>query len=250
MKKIRIAVTADTFTGNTAFINQKNAPYAPRALTKIIASLSAVPVILPDEEGLSGEDFLSLYDGLILPGGPDTAPYFYGEEPSWKIGPINEKRDRFESEILRAAVSAGKPVLGICRGMQLINIFFGGNVYQDLSGFSSASILHTQKAPGDCPTHHITTKPGSLLEKLLGNSAFVNSRHHQAIRGLGAGLTVTAKAPDEVIEGIESENGLLLGVQWHPENLTETDPKQLEIFRWLVKTAEQQSEGRGQKSEN
>jgi len=240
MEKIRIAITADTFMGNTAFINQRNAPYAPRTLTEILASLSALPIILPDAEGLPGEDFLSLYDGLVLSGGPDTAPYFYGEEPSWKIGPMNEKRDRFELEILRAAVSARKPVLGICRGMQLINIFYGGNVWQDLSKCPGAFVLHAQKAPGDCPTHSISMTRGSLLEKLLGSHAFVNSRHHQSIRQVGAELTVTAKAPDGVVEGIESENGLLLGVQWHPENLEEKDKTQLSIFRWLIETAKRQ----------
>lgn len=238
MRKIRIAITADTLSDPAVPLWQDGAPYAPRDLCRILASLGAIPVILPDTAAARGEDYLVLYDGLIIPGGPDTAPHFFGEEPHQEIGPTNEKRDIFEWEILRAAAGAGKPILGICRGMQLFNIFRGGNVYQDLSLYPSVRIQHAQKTPDDQPSHHISIKEDSLLSSFLGPSAFVNSRHHQSIRRIGDGLSVTARAPDGVIEGIESDDRLFLGVQWHPESLSAADPRQLRIFQWLIDRAD------------
>ena len=238
MRTIRIGITAATYTGKAPLASQENAPYVPRTIVDILGSLSVIPVALPPVDGARGLDYMDLCDGFIIPGGPDTAPHFFRQEPGWMIGPTDERRDRFELAIISAAVAAGKPLLGICRGMQLINIFFGGNVYQDLASDKPGTYIQLQqKAPDDMPTHHITIEENTLLYQLFGSHAFVNSRHHQAIHRVGEGLFVSAKAPDNVIEGIEHPKGNILGVQWHPESLTAMEPEQIRIFQWLVQAA-------------
>ena len=177
MSKLRIAITADTYSHASEVTNLVKAPFAPRGLVEVIAKLGAIPVILPDVQGLKGEDYVELFDGLIIPGGPDVDPTLFGEEPRWKVGGANYKRDVFELELFRAFYEAGKPIFGICRGCQLINIALGGNVYQDLqSEDPQCTIRHSQGADGRYPTHHVTLTPGSSLYDTLGATAYVNSR--------------------------------------------------------------------------
>lgn len=132
MKKLRIAVTADTMPEISHVTNIIRAPFSPRQLVEVIAELDAIPVVLPDVTGACGEDYVELFDGLIIPGGPDIDPRFFGEQPFWALGRTNYKRDVFEIGLVQAAHCAGKPLLGICRGCQLINVAFGSTVYQDL----------------------------------------------------------------------------------------------------------------------
>ncbi len=232
MKKLRIAVTADTMTEATGVINLVNAPFAPRQLVEVLAELGAVPLILPDTPGCTGDEYADLFDGLILPGGPDVDPRFYGEQPIWQLGRTNYKRDIFELNLVNAACRQGKAIFGICRGCQLINVAFGGTIYQDLPAqCPSAYIQHAQKAPGGYPVHDITIEEGSVLFQSLGASAQVNSRHHQAIHTVGRGLNVTALAPDGTIEGIESEGiPSVVAVQWHPENMWMEHPEMKQLF--------------------
>lgn len=125
MTKCRIAITADTYPFASDVTNLVDAPFAPRGLVEVIARLGAIPVVLPDVPGVRGEDYVDLFDGLIIPGGPDVDPTLFGEEPKWKIGRTNYKRDLFELELFQAFYKAGKPIFGICRGCQLINIALG-----------------------------------------------------------------------------------------------------------------------------
>lgn len=221
MKKVRIAVTADTMPEISHITNVIQAPFAPRQLMEVIAELDAVPVILPDVPQAKGEDYVDLFDGLIIPGGPDVDPRFYGEQPLWALGRTNYKRDTFELELVKAAHTAGKPIFGICRGCQLINVAFGGTVYQDLpTQCPEAYIQHSQQALGSYPVHEVRLAEGSALFQSLGATAQINSRHHQAVRALGQGLAATAFAPDGVIEGFEGTEGAsIVAVQWHPENM-------------------------------
>lgn len=232
MTKCRIAITADTYPYASEVTNLVEAPFAPRGLVEVIARLGAIPVVLPDVPGARGEDYVDLFDGLIIPGGPDVDPTLFGEEPKWKIGRTNYKRDLFELELFRAFYQAGKPIFGICRGCQLINIALGGNVYQDLpSEDPQCTIRHSQGAPGGYPTHHVTLVPGSSLFGSLGEKAYVNSRHHQAIHRVAEALEVTAVAPDGVQESVEShDHKQVVAVQWHPENMWQEHPEQLKLF--------------------
>ena len=201
----------------------------------IINELGALPVVLPDVPGAKGEDYVDLFDALIIPGGPDADPTFYGEEPSRHIGSTNYKRDVFEAELFKAFYKAGKPIFGICRGCQFINILMGGSVYQDLAADNPDSyIRHSQGADGSYPTHHVEVAKGSSLYKSLGATAYVNSRHHQGIKKVGEGLTVTAKAADGVVEAVETADGQIVAVQWHPENMWQEHAEMRRLFEDFI----------------
>lgn len=232
MSLLHIAVTADTYPYASDVTNLVRAPFAPRGLTDVIHELGAMPVILPDVPHISGTDYADFFDALIMPGGPDTDPVFFHEEPIAQIGTTNYKRDLFEAELFKGFYQSGKPILGICRGCQLINILMGGSVYQDLKAQDPQSyIRHSQGAPGGYPTHHVTIAEDSLLFHSLGRTAYVNSRHHQAVKDVGRGLKATAKAPDGVIEAIEStENSQIMAVQWHPENMWQEHEEMRKLF--------------------
>ena len=235
MSKLRIAITADTYPYASDVTNLVRAPFTARGLVDIINELGALPVVLPDVPGVKGEDYVDLFDALIIPGGPDADPTFYGEEPSRHIGSTNYKRDVFEAELFKAFYKAGKPIFGICRGCQFINILMGGSVYQDLAADNPDSyIRHSQGADGSYPTHHVEVAKGSSLYKSLGATAYVNSRHHQGIKKVGEGLTVTAKAADGVVEAIETADGQIVAVQWHPENMWQEHAEMRRLFEDFI----------------
>lgn len=235
MSKLRIAITADTYPYASDVTNLVRAPFTARGLVDIINELGALPVVLPDVPGAKGEDYVDLFDALIIPGGPDADPTFYGEEPSRHIGSTNYKRDVFEAELFKAFYKAGKPIFGICRGCQFINILMGGSVYQDLAADNPDSyIRHSQGADGSYPTHHVEIAKGSSLYKSLGVTAYVNSRHHQGIKKVGEGLTVTAKAADGVVEAIETADGQIVAVQWHPENMWQEHAEMRRLFEDFI----------------
>ena len=235
MSKLRIAITADTYPYASDVTNLVRAPFTARGLVDIINELGALPVVLPDVPAAKGEDYVELFDALIIPGGPDADPTFYGEEPSRHSGSTNYKRDVFEAELFKAFYKAGKPIFGICRGCQFINILMGGSVYQDLAADNPDSyIRHSQGADGSYPTHHVEIAKGSSLYKSLGATAYVNSRHHQGIKKVGEGLTVTAKAADGVVEAIETADGQIVAVQWHPENMWQEHAEMRRLFEDFI----------------
>ena len=154
------------------------------------------------------------FDGLILCGGVDIHPHYYHQEIDG-TGEIDEARDAAEFALAKAFIEAGKPVLGICRGLQLLNVYFGGTLIQDLDNANE----HTSKADYDL-IHPVHAAEGSVVHSLYGSSFVVNSSHHQAIGVLGKGLTVTMTAESpRVIEGIAHETLPVLAVQWHPERM-------------------------------
>jgi putative glutamine amidotransferase len=146
----------------------------------------------------------------------------------------------FELDLFRAFYQAGKPIFGICRGCQLINIALGGTVYQDLqSEDPHCTIRHSQGADGRYPTHHVTLTPGSSLYGTLGARAYVNSRHHQAIHKVAEALEVTAVAPDGVQESVEShDHEQVVAVQWHPENMWQEHPEMERLFADFLERVE------------
>lgn len=159
-------------------------------------------------------------DGLLLTGGEDVAPALYGEAPHPALGDVDPRRDQLEAGLLEAARERGIPVLGICRGIQLINAAMGGTLWQDLASQRPEGLSHNQVAGRTARTHAITTTPGTRVAAAAHDGTFeVNSFHHQAIRRLAPGLVATATAPDGIIEAVEGAPGApwLLAVQWHPE---------------------------------
>jgi putative glutamine amidotransferase len=219
MRKPIAAVTADILLADLKPMNQKMAAYAPRPLLDALGRAGLMPIVLPYNDYMKPEDFINTFDALVLPGGLNPTPRLYGEEPLWCIGPTFLKRDLFEAGLIKACISRGKPILGICRGMQILNAVLGGTLWQDMTKQNpKLYIQHMQKAPENIPTHYIEIEKESRLHKVLGDGLYVNSYHKEGIKKLSPLLRETAHSADGLIEGVESiENELICGVQWHPE---------------------------------
>ena len=175
---------------------------------------------------------LDQVDGLLLTGGLDVDPHEYGESKQTGCGDCSSCRDAMEFPLCREALTRRMPILAICRGMQVLSCVLGGNLYQDLASHFGAQLRHPRyDTPGD-PVHNVEVQPKTLLSSIVGTgSLHVNSRHHQGIKALGEKLLVNAIAPDGLIEGIElPDHPFVLGVQWHPESLSDRYPDQQRLF--------------------
>ena len=170
-------------------------------------------------------------DGLLLPGGGDMDPKFYGQERIPACGEPNLLRDAAEPPLLRAFLAADKPVLGICRGIQVMNAVLGGDLYQDIKPFE-----HLPHNDHWAKVHTVTVRRGTLLSRILGqDTVLVNSQHHQAVDRVAPGFTLAALSEDGIVEAIEKPDaGFCLGVQWHPEWLSDADPAMQGLFDAFV----------------
>jgi putative glutamine amidotransferase len=194
----------------------------PRGYFEGVERASGVPVMIPNSGDPSKAAlWLDRLDGLLLTGGDDVHPRLFGESPHPRIDLVDERRDRFEIALLRAARERGMPVFGICRGIQLINVALGGDLHQDLLSEPTATVGHAQRTLEEGAWHDIAIRPGTRLAAILGDTkAAVNSYHHQACRRVAEGLYVTATAADGVVEAVEDpRHPFFLAVQWHPEVL-------------------------------
>jgi putative glutamine amidotransferase len=209
-----------------------------RGYVDAVWALGATPIMLtPPPADVPLDGFLEVVigcDGLLISGGGDVDPRAYGEEPAVPLMELDPDRDRGEIAALHAARAAGRPVLGICRGVQLLAVALGGALHQDLAvaGFGTR---HWEEERQHEPVHPIVADPGSLAARALGGTSTVNSIHHQAVRDPGSTLTATAWSDDGVIEAVEGDG--LLGVQWHPERLAHLDARHLAPFAWLLEAA-------------
>lgn len=197
------------------------------------------PLLLPCTGSLERlEAALSLCDGLLLPGGYDVDPNLYGEQPHLLLGAVLPELDLQWLHIVRWAMAHKIPVLGICRGMQLMNVAAGGSLYQDLGQRTEQTLQHLQQQTRVFGLHSVTLLQDSALARILGTQEVrANSLHHQAVKALGQGFCACAWTADGVIEGIESADGLCLGVQWHPEELLQTMPCMKNLFTDLCERA-------------
>lgn len=170
-------------------------------------------------------------DGLLLPGGGDMDPKFYGQARIPACGEPNLLRDAAEPLLLRAFLAADKPVLGICRGIQVMNVVLGGDLYQDIKPFE-----HLPHNGHWAKVHTVTVRRGTLLSRILGqDTVLVNSQHHQAVDRVAPGFTLAALSEDGIVEAIEKPDaGFCLGVQWHPEWLSDADPAMQSLFDAFV----------------
>ncbi len=171
-------------------------------------------------------------DGLVLSGGADVDPELYGAEPDVNLGSVERERDEWELALFSAARRVDLPILAICRGFQLLNVALGGTLNQHVELDEGAG--HPQwDVDGRTPTHEVAVEPGTRTASILPATWSVNSLHHQTVETVGEGLIVTARASDGVVEGVETPDGSILAVQWHPEMLGHPDP----TFTWLVDEA-------------
>jgi putative glutamine amidotransferase len=217
--------------------------YLGGGYTNGLAEVGAIPLVIPYlEKEEDVRDLAQRLDGLLLSGGVDMGAIQLGEEPIPGQGEVCPERDWIETILFDEMQKQGKPVLGICRGMQVVNALLGGKLYQDLpSQKEGALVQHSQKAPHWYPSHHVTIEPGTLLHEVFGTERLaVNTYHHQAVKSAAPGLIVSAVADDGVIEAIERPEGdgpYLVGVQWHPELMWGKNRLFLRIFDSFVEAA-------------
>ena len=195
---------------------------------------------------------LSEVDGVLLTGGGDVDPLFYREERHPSVEDAEPGRDEFELDLARRALAADLPLLAICRGAQVLNVAAGGTLVQDIPSRLASRIRHSVQEPKNALSHEIAIAPGSRLEQVLGphveraRACRVNSRHHQSVGRIGEGFTVSAAAPDGVVEGIEAANArFCVGVQWHPENFWATGEFR-GLFEAFVSAARERTEEDGE----
>ncbi|WP_303754658.1 gamma-glutamyl-gamma-aminobutyrate hydrolase family protein [Enterococcus sp. S86.2] len=209
--------------------------YTPKNFVTGVQNTGGLPLLLPIGTIYDAKSYIQKIDKLLLAGGQDVSPESYGALPHQKLGATNHRRDLFEMALVKEAVKAGKPVIGVCRGMQLLNVAFGGTLLQDLSLAKEPLLKHVQlPTPFELPTHPVEINMNSRLAEFLPQNYQVNSFHHQVIDELAAEFVVTATAPDGVIEGIESVKSPVMGVQWHPELAYFTIEKERAFFEYFV----------------
>lgn len=208
------------------------------AYADAVLRAGGLPMVLPysDDPAVIG-CYLDRISGLVVTGGAfDIPPEAYGEQPREGLGPIKAARTAFETELLKRALERNMPVLGVCGGMQLLNVVMGGTLFQDLRTECEHAREHEQKHDRAQPQHPVEIKEGTLLAEVCGQGQLmVNSTHHQAARKVGDQVLVSAVSPDGVIEAIEARNHpFAVGVQWHPELLVQTMPVHLGIYKGFV----------------
>jgi putative glutamine amidotransferase len=213
-----IGITA-SIEGSSIQVNRDN--------SDAVYQSGGLPLVIPYTTDLTVlQQTIGLIDGLLLSGGGDINPMLFGEEPHRRLGSINQERDDLEISLIRLMLDENKPILGICRGSQILNIAAGGNMYQDIYAQLDGEILqHSQQASREHTSHYVHIKPGTKLHELLGHSKIkVNSFHHQAVKDMAPGFHVSGIASDGVIEAFESsQHNFVFGIQWHPENLYRVD---------------------------
>lgn len=227
----------------TPYFNiEKDEPYMRPAYLKALRAAGGIPFILPAElEEVELRQILEQAGGILFTGGPDIHPFYFGEETQRFCGNVSVKRDTLELMLLKLGMEMKKPILGICRGIQLLNIGLGGDIYQDIpSQFKEEfPIAHSQPFGYEIPSHTVTVTEGTLLSRLVQADVLkVNSMHHQAVRNVAPGLVPSAHAPGGLVEAVELPGyPFLLGVQWHPEYLWEADEAAMRLFRGFVNAA-------------
>ena len=207
-----------------------------------ITKFGGVPIILPNLQEDAIESIVELLDGLLLTGGGDIDPTLFNEEPHQNLGTITPERDEFEIAIIQKMMKLNKPIFGICRGLQILNIAIGGDMYQDIYMQSQNNLLqHTQFAPRSHTSHFVHVIEGSKLGDIVQVEKFkVNSFHHQAVRKIPTDFKASAIASDGIIEAFESMNHkFVMGLQWHPECLlSKNDHASIAIFETFILSCE------------
>lgn len=237
-----IGVSPDFNSGDRQDMGGREPTYFLRArYVEAIQDLGGTPVILPlVSDPAVCRQLLKGLDGLVLTGsGSDLEPKLYGEQKHYPFKVMSRKRAAFEIEMARVASQTTIPILGICGGMQSLNVALGGNLYQDILSQIPRSRQHLQTTKATRMAHSIAITPRSLLRNILRQAKVrVNSSHHQSVKDVAPSLTISATAPDGIIEAIESpRHPFLLGVQWHPEFLYKQDPMARRLFKAFLRAS-------------
>lgn len=229
MKKI-IGITTSEYKDGERLLQATNEDYIDA-----IIRAGGIPILLPvcDEEGFE-EEQLKCIDGLLITGGIDVNPLVYHENCRFEQGESSIRRDLYEIRLIKACAKLHKPILGICRGLQVINVAFGGSLHQDNSLASEYVQQHVQKEKRDYPIHTIRIKKETFLSPIFGDKAYVNSFHHQSIKKMAECFHVVARSEDSIIEAIQHHYLDIYAVQFHPEGMRLKDEKMQQIFTDFV----------------
>lgn len=228
-----------------SYDDEKHASTLPHTYVDSILEAGGNPVLIPIVSREVADETLSMIDGILFPGGVDVDPRLYDERPSVHLGRINPLLDELEIYVARRALKMDLPILGICRGCQVVTVAAGGTLVQDIPTQVGGAQKHFQNAPRWYGTHEVILEENSLVSRLFGTRRLVvNSFHHQAIKNPGDGFTVTGRALDGVAEAAEARKGFKLLLQWHPEAMWKNERLFLEPFKALVEAANERNKGR------
>jgi putative glutamine amidotransferase len=243
MKPLIGVTTSELRPGELATLRRHGEPPHPEMALGIpyvraVEAAGGVPVVMPPLALPGVTDLVARLDGLLLTGGPDLEPAAYDQRPHAQLGSTEPRLDAFEYAVVREAVRLRLPILGVCRGVQALNVARGGTLHQHLPDVVGEGIAHRQSEVGRCPTHVVEVLAGTRLARVVGPGQLrVNSFHHQAVDQLGADLRVCARAPDGTIEAVEDPAApFVVGVQWHAETLVEGEAHRA-LFDELVTAA-------------
>ena len=209
-----------------------------RAYSQALEHAGGVPVFIPmvnDPETLY--TLLGRLDGILFSGGVDIQPVHYGEKPDMLLGEVDQQLDELELTMVRWALQENLPILGICRGMQLVNIALGGTLYQDITSMAAGAMQHCKRElPRHTLIHNICIEEGSRMEEIFGaREVWVNSLHHQAVKELGRGVCISGRAEDGIAELLEvPEKHFVVAAQGHPEEIYEHEPVWSHLFAAFV----------------
>ncbi len=210
------------------------------AYMNCIEECGGVPIILPMTKSKDMiKRCVDMCDGFLFSGGRDISPELYGERTLDICGFVEQERDIFEMQLLREVLGSSKPFLAVCRGIQLLNVYFGGTLYQDIYAMTGTAVSHSMTSRCDDVCHKIKILPRTVFTKIFGSAVLdVNSYHHQAIKDVGIGLCIGAVSPDDsLIEGVYIPgHSFAVGVQWHPELLIRRDPSSKYLFTKFVES--------------
>ena len=234
MKKVGIV-------GGMLIVKEGNAPgyarfYVNEEYVNAVEKAGGAPLILPVVSDMATiKAQINSCDAVIMTGGIDINPQRYGAEPKPLTGEFSDILDKYQMDALNFALRKDKPILCICRGTQLLNVVCGGTIHQDLRYYSKDVLKHAQESPRSAGSHYVKKVTGSILDVLAGESAFVNSYHHQSIDKVGKDLRVIATAADGIIEAIQMDSKkCVFGVQWHPEMMIRKDDAMLPLFKKIL----------------
>lgn len=234
--------------GISCSFEQKEGRYQlAESYVEAVIAAGGVPVILPGSGNIkTAAPYLRAVRGLLMAGGGDVDPAYFGEEPHPNLGEITPNRDRFEIMLIKSALRMNMPVFGICRGIQVLNIACGGSVIQHIPAAVKKPLKHSQAAPRDFAIHRVYIDKSSRLAQILKtNEIRVNSFHHQAVGSPALGFNVSAISNDGVIEAIEHPRyRFVLGVQWHPECMVTKDKASRLLFKAFIGEAGKSFDGK------
>lgn len=210
--------------------------------SRSIEEAGGVPMLIaPTTNYENLEAQIALCDGILFSGGHDLNPLLYGEQPNEKLNDLNPMRDDFEWQAIQVVDRLKKPMFGICRGSQMINVYNGGKLYQDNS-YHGTIIKHVHKCNPDMPVHDVQFIENGFLHAATGKTnARINSFHHQSVKIVAPGFKIAAQAPDGIIEAIEkdSTDHFVAGVQWHPEMMSRNNEEAKNIFKYFIERVNQ-----------